>query len=325
MKKIYSIVITYFYLINFVDAQQLPRFHLFIDNPIQVNPASLPIDMILDQNSSWRLGLMSRLQWLGVGFDKAPANHAIEAQYFSRNSESVNWVNGVQILNDRNGRFGQTAFFVNSSAQFILSKNRLQGPRLSIGLSGGMVNYQLNLNDVKLNAQEELGTGGSVTKPDFGIGAYFIVPFPYTRWITGHKFYVGLSIPQILSGTTSFQAAGSAKYDIIRSRHYYCNTGLSLNYENIRVEPSLWVRYHEGAPISFDATTRLVIQKTYRVGIGYSSGKMAHVLMGMRFSSWKKGRDSGREGIYINYSFGYQMADLQTLGSAHEVSFTYHW
>ena len=307
-----------------VIAQQLPHFNLFVDHPEQVNPSVLPLDLIFDTNSYWRFSIHNRLQWQNLELNRAPLSGIIDGYYYSRGHSKMDWINGAQLIFDRNGRFSQVAMMASTSAQFILSDNKFWGPRLSLGITGGLVHYSLDLKDVVLTDFEFVGPSTSVVKPDFGFGVFYIHPKPFRRWLKGDKFFLGFSVPQLLNYSTKFLLNSNIQSDIVRIRHYYFHSGISIKFKEIQFEPSFWIKYVENSPIYIDGVIRFVFNETMRLGVGYGNNNLFHTSLGLRLVSLKKGYDSGHEGIYFNYSFGVQGGALKNFGNSHEFGLIYH-
>ena len=313
-------------------AQQLPYFYLFQDVPTQVNPASLPLDMISDDDNAHRIVVQNRTQWLGLGFDQLPQTSSLEYDYFFKTSDQIDWMNGSHIVYDRNGRFSQLGLYGRTSAQFVLSQNNLSGPRLSIGISSGLVNYRLNVQDARVASGGSTPlTGFSDWKADFGFGVYYIHPLPWSRWKGSNKIYIGLSVPQTLGRKLSLENSSVDKdleFSYSRYRHYYANLGgsIRMGYSgNFKIEPSIWFKYVPKVPMHVDLTCRFTVIDKYRFGVGYSTSKMASVSGGLRLNPKSANGRAGRKVYYVNYGFGYQLGALQSLGTSHELALIFHW
>ncbi|MBK7225830.1 MAG: type IX secretion system membrane protein PorP/SprF [Saprospiraceae bacterium] len=77
---------------------------------------------------------------------------------------------------------------------------------------------------------------------------------------------MGFSVPQLLNYSTKFLLNSNIQSDIVRIRHYYFHSGISIKFKEIQFEPSFWIKYVENSPIYIDGVIRFVFNETMRLG-----------------------------------------------------------
>jgi len=184
-----------------------------------------------------------------------------------------------------------------------------------LGISGGAVNYRVDGSEIQLREQGDLiGTmDQSQFFPDVGVGLY------YYR-MTGRNanmFYMGLSVPQVFGLDLAFQN-DDGDYEVQRLQHYYGMLGYYFFFDNDSfLEPSLWVKYVEGAPVNADFNLRYYLPVDFWIGAGASSGGTAHLETGVLL-----GDTVGFDNTFtISYGYGYSFSSFgPSAGATHELS-----
>jgi type IX secretion system PorP/SprF family membrane protein len=184
-----------------------------------------------------------------------------------------------------------------------------------IGLSAGGVNFRVDATDIRLREQGDLlGTvNQSQFFPDVGVGMF------YYRMLgrNDNMFYAGLSVPQVFGLDLTFQN-DEGEYEVKRLQHYYGMLGYYFFLDNGGfIEPSLWVKYTEGAPVNADFNLRYYLPVNFWIGAGGSSAGMLHLETGVLLGD-TVGFDNT---ISIGYGYSYSFSSFgPSVGGTHELN-----
>ena len=140
---------------------------------------------------------------------------------------------GLSASNDRIGPINNTSVFGNFA--YILKVTPKS--KLAFGLSAGANILQANLSTLQLDNQSDPTFQKDISNrvtPNFGFGAY------YYR----EKFYVGLSIPNILENNyLATDQVNGAQLLAKEQRHYFLIAGTMIEFsENVALKPTMLVR-----------------------------------------------------------------------------------
>lgn len=248
-------------------AQELPIFTQYREFQSFINPGALPIDY-LSQNyqPNKTIGISYRNQWLG--YKGGPETMAARYEHLADN---LNSVFGGNILRDRTGRFSRTGI----SLRYAYKVKFAEATSLTIGTKFGFSQNNYDSSDGVLRDAGDITGETNVNQmmPSFGFGAFFNHEFSNYDIVYG-----GLSIPQL---TNSFNASGSKKSEhLYEATHVYLNAGFikklnresSLGSRTMYIEPSVWVKYTQAAPIHTDLNIRVHLPDLLWVGAGYGLG-----------------------------------------------------
>lgn len=233
---------------NIANAQQRSVFSTYIFNPLVINPAyagSLDLFSIIVTN---------RNQWVNI--DGAPNYQSIAAH--------TAWVNnrvgtGLVVTRDAIGVHEQ--YGVYGSYAY---KVRFAHGVLAMGLQGGFDNRNSNYTSLDIKDTQDPLFLADATKfnPNFGVGLYYSNPI----------FFMGLAIPYLLNPKIfNVKNVSSSERE---ARYYYFNAGMVVTefIPNVKLNPSVLIRYQERAPISFDINLNLIFDDIIFVGVSYRSG-----------------------------------------------------
>jgi type IX secretion system PorP/SprF family membrane protein len=281
-----------------VGAQQLP---FLIQNENTFNPSFINGDY-MKYDLPTQAGMRYRYQWAGV--EGAP--NTMNA-YFSNWNEDYNFLVGANFINDQTGptsftgAYGKAAYGIQAGRDVLIS----------VGLTGGIVQYRINGDKLNFLEPGELNNG-AVTKifPDFGGGATVYL---------NQKYYFGVNIPQVFGLNLDFrdeQNSVSTK----RVRHYYAIAGSYLElYDGSFLEPSVEVRYVENIPLLISARLRYNYQETFWVGLHGTSSKAAGLDVGLMW-------DTGDNILKFGYAFtNFFQQYGPNFGSTHELGLSVSW
>jgi type IX secretion system PorP/SprF family membrane protein len=272
-------------------AQQGAQFTQYMFNPIIINPAYAGSEEAL------KLTLINRSQWVSV--DGAPTTQGLYASsLFKKQRIGV----GLSFVNDKIGIHknqdfrGMVAYHLPVSAQATLSFG-MQG-----GLSMSRSNYA-SLNGTGTTLDPQLaGAAISTTSLSMGMGAYF----------NSKRFHLGLSMPSVLPQTMSLSDTLSVKWKRVNYL-LYAKYDFNLG-ENMRLEPSILLKYYPGSPISFDVNTCLVIRNALTLGLSYRKKESIDFLMKAQLTK------------QLQFGYSYDHVTGQVVNASrgtHEISISY--
>lgn len=228
---------------NSIRAQQEPMYSQYMFNMLQINPA------YAGNRAVDNITTLYRKQWVGI--PGAPTTASLS---WDRGQDNSNVGYGLQIYNDRIGIENTLGF-----QAFYSFKIQFEKSYLSLGLSGGVLNYQATFSNVATAQggdplfQEDVN--GWI--PTAGIG----VLYASERW------YAGFSVPALLEtkiSTNNEQVTTSA------NNHYFLTMGYVFDISDaLKLKPSVLVKAVKGAPVEYDFNTNIWIQNTLGLGLSY--------------------------------------------------------
>ena len=236
-----------------VHAQTEPMYSQYMYNMLGVNPA------YAGNREALSFNFFQRNQWNGI--KGAPKTTSISLDQAIKYGK-IGW--GVQVYDDRLGVEAATGFNGMLSTRIQVSEKGV----LSGGLSFGLMNYRINLNDVQNrnnpNDPSFISTNDpSSWKPSLGMGIYY----------NTDRFYASVSTPSILkSRLASYEDFNSS---MVKSNafHLFANTGYVFDInEDLKLKPSTMVKMVSGAPIEADLNMNLWLKDIIGIGGSYRTG-----------------------------------------------------
>ena len=226
-------------------AQQDPQYTQYIYNMAVVNPA------YAGSKEGINLGLLSRLQWVGVrGAPKTFSG-------FIHSSVSRKVGLGGSLIHDKIGPVSETHAY----ADFSFTINTSERGKLAFGLKAGATFQQiglLTLNQVESN-DPKFSQNSNKTYPNFGVGVFYYQ----------EKFYAGISVPNLLE-TLHFERSNGKITKASEKIHGFLATGYVMNLKhNFQLKPSTFVKYADSAPLSLDLSLNLLWNNKVEFGISH--------------------------------------------------------
>lgn len=173
--------------------------------------------------------------------------------------------------------------------------------RLSFGLSAGVYGVNSDLSEVDIRDAGDPAFPDDAYQrwfPNFGTGVLY-----YEK-----NFFVGLSVPELLSVPTKDQGIGSAKFENYR---FILTGAYQFNFsENFRLKPSLWIDYNQ-ASTSFKASVNAGFwDSRIYVGGAYHYPNFAIALLNFQVNpQW-----------LVGYAYTFNTGPVRTaLGGSHEI------
>jgi len=173
--------------------------------------------------------------------------------------------------------------------------------RLSFGLSAGVYGVNNDLSEVDIRDQGDPAFPDDAYQrwfPNFGTGVLYYE----------ENFFVGLSVPELLSVPTKDQGIGSANFENYR---FILTGAYQFNFnENFRLKPALWIDYNQ-AFTSFKASLNAgFLDSRIYVGGAYDYPNFVIALLNFQVNpQW-----------LVGYAYTFNTGPVRTaLGGSHEV------
>lgn len=272
------------------DGQQEPQFTQYMFNTTAINPAYAGTRDAI--NLLW----LSRIQWTGM--EGAPRTNT-----FSVHAPIQNYRMGLglSVVTDAIGPVKNHYISMNYAYRVQLTEQII----LSMGLKGGIYNYNANLrgrhvgggvdSDPAFSSNQEVRF-----RPNAGIGMYM-----YTN-----RWYLGLSAPKLLETHLTEINSPTSVWDELK-RHYFFIAGyvFDVNRE-LKLKPSMMAKYVEGAPLSVDIAAQFVYQEQYWIGCSYRFNDAFALI-----ANWQLSRQ-----LMLGYSYDRTISDLGSVNDGtHEI------
>lgn len=280
-----------------VIAQQEVMISQYMSNGLYVNPAYAGSHKYIDVSALYRT------QWTGL--EGAPTS-----QYIGVDAPLADETMGVALtlINDKIGDSRQTEVAANWSYHLLLNESGTT--KLSFGLKAGFSAFNANLTQTKVFDSGDPIFNNNINNefvPKFGVGTYIYNP----------KWYAGFAIPTI------FAADNNLDYDInggdsrYFERHYYLTGGYVFKAnENLKIKPSLFLRYQAQAPVQVDINCNILLNNAFWIGASYRTNDALVAILEYNFDNV----------LRIGYSYDFTITEIATYSNgSHEVSLGYRF
>lgn len=264
--NIYTVLL----IIIFLDCaygQQTPVFSSYNYNAVLINPAHAgyypDTDIVLTTNGYFN------------SIDGSPKNFDISVNTLSW-SEKIGLAGGIS--HDHVGVMNTTTFFTSYSYKIKFSSDYKNGkwwaydPNvISFGITAGAMIYDENLSELGLQNDPEFQEDVHSFTPTLGLG------FLYNK----DALYFGISAPNVLSST--FNSKNNTNLQNV----YYSYFGYRFftdRFEEVLINPSVLLKYVEGAPFQADFNLLVNYKNKLEFGGGYRSSNTLNFLAGFHLS-----------------------------------------
>lgn len=253
MKRIYIIIFITFIARANAFSQTEPMYSQYMYNMLGVNPA------YAGNREATSFNFFQRNQWAGL--KGAPKTTSLSIDRAAKDGKIGL---GFQAYDDRLGVESATGFNAMFASRVKISEIGI----LSAGISVGLMNYRLNLNDVMNRFTPTDPSFISSAKPSqwnpsIGMGLYY----------NTDKLYIGLSTPSILrSRLAKYEnfVSGVQKMDDF---HLFATAGYVFEVnEDVKLKPSTMVKVVSGAPIEVDLNLNVWLKDLVGIGGSYRTG-----------------------------------------------------
>ncbi len=234
-------------------AQTEPMYSQYMYNMLGVNPA------YAGNREALSLNFFQRNQWVGI--KGAPKTTSLSIDQSIKDGK-MGW--GIQVYDDRLGVEAATGFNGMLSTRIRVSEKGI----LSGGLSFGLMNYRINLNDVN-NRNNPNDPSFIVTdnpskwNPSMGMGIYY----------NTDRFYASVSTPSVLKSRLASYENFNTSIQKSDAFHLFANTGYVFDVnEDVKLKPSTMIKMVSGAPIEADLNMNLWLKDLLGIGGSYRTG-----------------------------------------------------
>ena len=311
MKKHIMLLLFVFPLLGGVGvgiAQQDPQYSQYMFNQLAINPAYAgskeALSAVMDLRKQW------------VAMPGAPKTGTISL-HAPLPFKSIGI--GGHLINESMGPSKWTSAQADIAYRFRLGKGKL-----SLGISAGLINYNISLSESDYREAGEVFPSqnlGPRTRFDAGTGFYYY----------NQSFYMGGSIthinnPNLYSGTYTIPNGGIGTTPVNSSLFFslkphsflYFGKGFLIN-QNLVINPSIIFKNdNSGAGGSFDLNCNFLIKQKFWVGLSIRSGYGVVALFQYCVSDNFK--------IGYSYDQGYRYNKVGTVGQgSHEIMLGYNF
>ncbi|WP_282036053.1 PorP/SprF family type IX secretion system membrane protein [Saccharicrinis aurantiacus] len=276
-------------------AQQQALFTQYMFNGLAINPAYAGSHETLSATAHFRN------QW--VGFDGAP-----KTQSFSLHGplKKDKVALGLLVLHDKIGVTSVTTIAPSYAYRLHFGGNNI----LSLGLQANITNGKSAFTELNPTNSNDVALNRDVNKwfPNFGFGAYFY----------NTKYYIGLSVPTILSNNFTNDADIEDEVTNSEVKPYLTLTGgyLFQLSNNFALKPSTMLRTNYGAPVTLDINANAYFLESLGVGVSYRWNESVSAIFEIFVT----------EDIRIGYSYDMIINDINKAASgSHEIMINYRF
>ncbi|MFM2259216.1 MAG: hypothetical protein RLZZ424_1179 [Bacteroidota bacterium] len=254
LKVLYVIALCVIGLFNSkLFAQTEPMYSQYMYNMLGVNPA------YAGNREALSLNFFQRNQWVGI--KGAPKTTSVSMDQSIKDGK-LGW--GIQVYDDRLGVEAASGLNGMLSTRIQVSEKGI----LSGGLSFGMMNYRINLNDVNNRNNPNDPSFISIDNPSkwnpsLGMGIYY----------NTDRFYAGLATPSILKARLASYENMITSIQTSNAFHLFANAGYVFDInEDVKLKPSTMIKMVSGAPIETDINLNVWLKDLLGFGASYRTG-----------------------------------------------------
>lgn len=311
-----------FYLVAFISlaqclqAQQLPVYSVYREQWGVLNPAATSNNYSISEFT--RTAATSyRRQFFGLtDSPDAPNTQILNLEWLW---EDMNSLFGGHVIRDQTGLLSQVGLYGRYAYQLKLG---FYSPHIiSMGLAMGIVRFESGVDGQVAfeNVEQDIAPFNDYYV-DFNLGIHYQYK---------DKFYVGVSIPQLLGPESQLDGDGR-DFSIKQVQHYYGVAGYYMPFdffgwgdESSYLESSVWLKYVPSTNVHYDMNMRYVNNQLFWFGLGGSSTGMGHVEAGLL-----AGESLGLLNSQFKIGVAYDQpvfTPLAQLGGSFEVNISYSW
>lgn len=310
-----------FFAFNMANAQQLPQFSQYMNNPYVINPAASSLTHDID------LALGFRQQW--AGFDGAPQTYyvggtinlgkqpAASGKLYSipishpellKSKPSVRYgkhVVGGLVARDEYGVFQRSSVMGSYSYHHPIGDEYWVAGGLSLGWYGFSFdrNNIVLENDFDNTYNDFIANGSNSNIFDINAGVY----------VYSDRAFAGYSVYQLgrneinLGNEQSPLNLSEARLEM----HHYVNAGYRITVgEKIDLTPSFMMKFRPPAPLSVDINLMAEWDRRFRLGVSYRNQDAVSIILGTNLTDFMR----------LAYAYDYVTSDINDLSSgSHEV------
>ena len=231
-------------------AQQEAQYTQFMYNKLSLNPA------YAGSSEALCISCIHRTQW--IGFDGAPSSQVLNFHMpMFKKRVGV----GASIAHDKIGP-------IDSYTASLMYAYRVQMKKgkLALGVRGTMRSFRINwagLATTHPNDEDIPTQNTNRVVPNFGVGAYYNMD----------RFYVGLSVPNLINNDLSYtHLTNATDFGRVR-RHAYLMTGYLIDVSDVvKFKPAALLKYVSNAPLDLDINATFIFMNKLWTGLSYRMG-----------------------------------------------------
>lgn len=272
-----------------LQAQQLPLFSQYFQNPFLYNPAEAGLEKGL---SSF---LIYRNQWMG--FSGSPQTYALS---LNSSIKDLNMGIGLNLMNDRTGILNN----LNGAFAYAFHAQLTENQVLSLGISARFSQFSLDVNQIRIQDPDDLiflNNINNSTRFDADFGIKYRLK----------RFELSLSLPN-LYGRRLLKSEANKNLYFNYEPHLFASTSYQFQLnENFSLKPLIMYRAIEAIDGQFDFNLILDFKEKIWIAAAYRSEYAITGAMGFRIN--KK--------INFAYSYDYGITDLSGFhNGSHEIT-----
>ena len=269
-------------------AQQEPHYTQYMYNMSTVNPGYM-----INEPGLIKVGSLYRTQWVGIEGAPKTANVFAHIPLNDRIELSLNY------LNDKigsNGKLQENIFNVDAAYKIKLKKDL----NLSFGMKFGLGQLSFDFSETNLSSDMAFQ---NTNKTLFNIGA--------GAFLFKKQFYVGVSSPNLIPTTIS----NSSETVYTRKPHLFLIGGYVFQVNDfIKLKPSTVIKHVNGAPLTFDLSTNVLLYDRFEIGASYRYQDAIAGLVGFNVTN----------NLRLGYAYDFNTSDLNDFNDgSHEFVLLY--
>lgn len=320
-KRIHFGMVCLCFLVNHLQAQQLPLLSQFGEYQGVLNPSTVQYDHYFS-GYEWSFASSYRDQWTMI--PNGPSTQLLTATYLTNTTNKFDLLFGGSIINDKVGHFATTEIYARVASVYNFSRfySRHNKGGISIGLLAGAIQYRLDteaLRSADGSEDPRLAQGLTSIRPDLGIGVSIYKLLKRGKW--KDYIYGGLAISQLQPNTITYTSIDDTAFSFRRIAHFNLNASYYLStgdYSN--VEFTLWVRAVRNIPPSASLIVKYKFSEWLWIGVGYSTQQIAHLEAGLNIDTYR----NKYRGFKLVFSFNPINPNyLAEFGSTYELTLKY--
>ena len=246
MRYAISILFLMCFLVT-VKGQHSPIYSQYLMDGLAINPAYAGSRDVLTTS------LRVRKQWLN--FPGSPLTQSLSAHMPLRNKSLAV---GLLLSNEKIGVQNNISFFGNYAYRI-----RVNSGMLAFGLKAGFELFKENDSQLTLENPGDyvFSNNASYLLPNFGFGMYF----------SNAKYFLGVSIPELLSYREASKGLGYEFYNDPKNYNILLSGGYLFPVnEFLRIKPSTLLRYSINSTLQYDLNLNAILLRDASLWIGAS-------------------------------------------------------
>lgn len=280
-KHCIALFISALLVFNLLKAQQLPHYSNYMLNSYVMNPG-------FGGSTTYFEG-MSNIRYQWVGITDAPRTYMLSV---NGPLKFANVGVGGTVFTDIVGPTRRTGF----SLSYAYHLKVTDDIKVGMGLSAGLLQFMVDGSKITLYDQNDVAmTNGvqSVLVPDFGLGFY---AYPADK-----KWYAGISVPQVTQNKIKFFDYTTSTMSKLAT-HFYGIGGYRFDInDDIKIEPSLCLKYVKPAPLQFDLGVKATYKEKFWLGAAYRHKDAVAAMLGYVF----------QENLTFAYAYDFTTTDIK--------------